>query len=87
MILSNGYAEVREINKKRIGMMKDELGNGYMTEFVVLSPKVYAFAIIHWLNIKKQKVQRKKLLKRDFALICTNSVYSRIKCLTAYKVV
>ena len=28
---------------KVIGKMKDELGKGYMTEFIALSPKVYAF--------------------------------------------
>ena len=30
------------VNKKVIGKMKDELGKGYMTEIVALSPKVYA---------------------------------------------
>ena len=43
MVLPKEYPQVCEVNKKRIGMIKDELGNGYMTEFVALSPKIYAF--------------------------------------------
>ena len=69
MILSNEYAEVREINKKRIGMMKDELGKGYMTEFVALSPKVYAFEETRLDNSlvehKKTKGTKKKVTKKS----------------------
>ena len=41
--LPDEYAKIANVNKKVIGKMKDELGKGYMTEFIALSPKVYAF--------------------------------------------
>ena len=37
------YAKIANVNKKVIGKMKDELGKGFMTEFVAVSPKVYAY--------------------------------------------
>ena len=43
MKLPDEYAKIANVNKKVIGKMKDELGKGYMTEFIALSPKVYAF--------------------------------------------
>ena len=74
--------------------MKDELGKGYMTEFVALSPQVYAYKQSRLDNSlsehKKAKVQKKKkkklLKKRDYGLIFKKSVYSRIKRLTAYNI-
>ena len=43
MVLPDEYAKFASVNKNVIGKMKDELGKGYMTEFVALSPKVFAF--------------------------------------------
>ena len=43
MVLPDEYAKIADVNKKVIDKMKDEIGKGYMTEFVALSPKVYAF--------------------------------------------
>ena len=44
---TNGYNLSRPLhvglNKKVIGLMKDELGGGTMTEFVILRPKMYAY--------------------------------------------
>ena len=42
-MLPDEYAKIPNVNKKVFGKMKDELGKGYMTEFVALPPKVYAF--------------------------------------------
>ena len=43
MVLPDEYAKIADLNKKVIGKMKDEIGNGYLTEFVDFSPNVYAF--------------------------------------------
>ena len=43
MVLPDEYAKIASVNKKVIGKMKDELGKGYMTEFVTLSSKVYGY--------------------------------------------
>ena len=40
MVLPDEYAKIASVNKKGIGKMKDDLGKGYMTEFVALSLKV-----------------------------------------------
>ena len=69
MTLPNEYTEVREINKKRIGMMKDELGKGFMTEFVAFSPRVYAFEETRLDNSlvehKKAKGTKKNVTKKN----------------------
>ena len=45
----NGYVLDRPLpvglNKKVIGLMKDELGGGMMSEFVTLRPKMYAYKV------------------------------------------
>ena len=90
MVLPEEYAKNAGVNKKVVGKMTDELGKGYVTEFVALAPKVYAFQQI---NIdktlseeKKLRVQRKWLLKKCLALINTESVYSIMKRLNAYNI-
>ena len=47
MILPDVFKQNASVNKKVIGKRKDEIGKGYMTEFVVLSPKVYAYQQIN----------------------------------------
>ena len=91
MVLPDEYAKIANVNKKVIGKMKDELGKGYMTEFIALSPKVYAYKESRLNNSliehkKSKKIQRKTLPKRLFALICTSSVYSIINLSIAYNI-
>ena len=45
-------------NKKVIGLMKDELGGGIITEFVALRPKTYSYMTDEFIEMKKLKVQR-----------------------------
>ena len=42
MVLPNEYRDNASVDKKVIGKMKNEIGNGHMKEFVAISPKVYA---------------------------------------------
>ena len=43
MVLLRKYAKNDNVNKKVIVMMKNELGKGHMSEFIALSPNVYAY--------------------------------------------
>ena len=43
MVLPKEYKENASFNKKVIGKMKDELNKGPMSEFIALSPNVYAY--------------------------------------------
>ena len=42
MMLPHEYAKVANVKQKVIGKMKNELDKGHMSEFIALSPKVYA---------------------------------------------
>ena len=59
------------MNKEVIRKMKDEIGKGYMTEFVALSPKVYAYQQINIDNTlsqeKKAKGTNKMVTKKSLA--------------------
>ena len=68
MVLPDEYAKIASVNKKVIGKMKDELGKGYMTEFVALSSKVYAYKQIHLDNSlsEHKKVKGTKRKKNDY---------------------
>ena len=52
------------LNKKVIGLMKDELGGKIMTEFVALRPKLYSYKKIDGSEDKKCKGINKCILKR-----------------------
>ena len=90
MILPDEYKKNASVNKNVIGKMKDELGKGYMTEFVALAPKVYAFKQIHigktHSEEKKARGAKKMVTKSLLVLINTKSVYSIMKQLNGYNI-
>ena len=51
-------------NKKVIGLMKDELGGGIITEFVALRPKTYSYITDEFIEMKKAKCTKKCVIKK-----------------------
>ena len=51
-------------NKKVIGLMKDELGGGIITEFVALRPKTYSYMTDEFIEMKKAKGNKKCVIKK-----------------------
>ena len=86
---TSGYSETDArqlpigINKKIIGLMKDELGGKIMTEFVALRPKLYAYRKLDDKEDKKCKgiikcVVKKTLSFSDYKECLFNSVGKNI---------
>ena len=65
---TSGYCPNRPLpvglNKKVIGLMKDELGGKIMTEFVELRPKLYSYKVLDGLEDKKCKGIKKCIVKK-----------------------
>ena len=65
---TSGYCPNRPLpvglNKKVIGLMKDELGGAIMTEFVALRPKLYSYEKLDGLEDKKCKGIKKCVVKK-----------------------
>ena len=65
---TSGYCPNRPLpvglNKKVIGLMKDELGSKIMTEFVALRPKLYSYKVLDGLEDKKCKGIKKCVVKK-----------------------
>ena len=55
------------LNKKVIGLMKDELGGKIMTEFVALTPKLYSHKKLDGSEDKKCKGIKKCVVKKTLA--------------------
>ena len=72
---TSGYCPNRPLpvglNKKVIGLMKDELGGAIMTEFVALRPKLYSYKKLNGSENKKCIV--KKTLTFEDYKICLSS--------------
>ena len=52
------------VNMKVIGLMKDELGGGIITEFVALRPKAYSYITNDFIEMKKAKGTKKCVVKK-----------------------
>ena len=52
------------INKKVVGLMKDELGGGIITEFIALRPKAYSYKTDDLIELKKPKGTKKCVIKK-----------------------
>ena len=65
---TSGYAPDRPLplclNKKVIGLMKDELGGAIMTEFVTLRPKLYSYRVLEMVENKMCKRIKKCVIKK-----------------------
>ena len=55
-------------NKKVIGLMKDELGGGIITEFVALRSNTYSYMTNEFIEIKKAKGTKKCVIKKVSSL-------------------
>ena len=52
------------INRKVIGLMKDELGGDIITEFVALRPKAYSYITNNFIEMKKAKGTKKCVVNK-----------------------
>ena len=52
------------VNKKVVGLMKDELGGGIITEFVALRPKAYSYRTDDLVELKKAKGTKNCVVKK-----------------------
>ena len=52
------------VNKKVVGLMKDELGGGIITEFVALRPKAYSYKTNDNIGLKKAKCTKQCVVKK-----------------------
>ena len=52
------------VNKKVVGLMKNELGGGIITEFVALRPKAYSYKTEDNVELKKAKGTKKSIINK-----------------------
>ena len=54
----------KNVNKKVLGLMKDELGGGIITELVALRPKAYSYKTNYNIELKKAKGTKQCVVKK-----------------------
>ena len=54
----------KNVNKKVLGLTKDELGGGIITEFVALRPKAYSYKTNDNIQLKKAKGTKQCVVKK-----------------------
>ena len=71
----------KRMNKKVLGLMKDELGGKIITEFVALRTKTYSYLTDDDKNVKKAKrTEKKSVIKRKYlSLMIIKIDYLRMK--------
>ena len=52
------------VNKKLVGLIKDELGGGIFTEFTALRPKAHSYKMADFTELKKAKGTQKCVVKK-----------------------
>ena len=56
------------VNKKLVGLIKDELGGGIFTEFTALRPKAHSYKMADFTELKKAKGTQKCVVKKMLRL-------------------
>ena len=70
------------VNKKVLGLMKDELGGGIITEFVTLRPKAYSYKTEDNVELKKTKGTKKCIINKMLSFNdCKNCLFDNVKVL------
>ena len=70
------------VNKKVLGLMKDELGGGIITGFVALRPKAYSYKIEDNVELKKAKGTKKCIINKMLNFNnCKNCLFDNVNIL------
>ena len=69
------YKDIARDIAQVIGLMKDELGGGIITEFVALRPKTYSYMTDEFIEMKQAKGTKKCIIKKMLSLKIIKSVY------------